>query len=156
LIPWQPKEIYKGCFLILSLHSPKLQLDDHSPWKQTNGLMQYPLSPHHIPILRRIHSAATSVNTWQHALYNHGLWLPRHCGMSVYQEIHEFLQHYNALAYVCLTIHHFTSYSMNSKYHMLAHTKHELGLLLDLPNVQWVPNPVLFSFVLGGDEWGCN
>lgn len=113
------------------------------------GLMQDPLSQHHLPILRRIHSAAICVNTWQHALYNHGLWLPRHCGMCVYQEIHEFLQHYNALAYDCLTIHHFTAYSLKSKFHMLAHTKHELGLLIDLPiNVQWVPNALVF----GGDE----
>ena len=115
------------------------------------GLLNDPLDPEHVPTLRRIYLGAMCVKTWQNILYSHGCWLHRHCGMVVYQEFHEFLQHYNWLAFICLTKWHFTGYGMKSKFHMIAHAKLDLANLLDQTDIQWVPSPLLFS----RDEWGC-
>ena len=112
------------------------------------GFINDPLTPDHLPTLNHIYLAAVCARTWQRTLYGHGLWLPqlpRHCCMCVYQEFHEFLKHYNALAYLCLTEHRFTGFAIKSKFHMVAHTKHELGVLL----VMIRPSnfyPILWSF----------
>ena len=111
------------------------------------------LEPEHAEILKRIHKAALCVRTWQRILYGHGLWLHRHCAMVVYQEMHEFLQHYNALAYASLSQYHFTGYSMTSKFHMLAHTKHELGLQLD-QNIKLIASPLLYAAEMNEDVIG--
>ena len=119
------------------------------------GFINDPVNQQHIPILTRIWKGAKCVNTWQHALYNHGLWLPRHCAMVVYQELHEFLQRYNALAFDCLQDYNFTGYAMKSKFHMIAHTKHEILMMLrKRPKVKWIPNPLLWSGEMNEDVVG--
>ena len=109
------------------------------------GLARDPLHADHLPTLRRIHLAAGCVKTWQRILYNHGCWLNRHCGMVVYQEFHEFLQHYNWLAFTCLHKWKFTGFALKSKFHMVAHAKTEIADLLDQPDVKVIPSPLLFS-----------
>lgn len=118
------------------------------------GLLNDPLDPEHVPTLRRIYLGAMCVKTWQNILYSHGCWLHRHCGMVVYQEFHEFLQHYNWLAFICLTKWHFTGYGMKSKFHMIAHAKLDLANLLDQTDIQWVPSPLLFSSEMNEDVVG--
>lgn len=121
----------------------------------TAGLLNDPLSHDHIPLLKRMYKAAMCVGTWQHILYNHGCWLSRHCAMVAYQEFHEFLQHYNGLAFECLTSYQFTGFAMKSKFHLLAHCKHELAMLLDQrPSISWIPNPLLFSTEMNEDVVG--
>lgn len=118
------------------------------------GLLADPLKPEHVPTLQRIYSGAKCVKTWQHVLYSHGCWLPRHCAMVVYQELHEFLQHYNGLAYLCLSTWNCTGFAMKSKFHLLAHAKHDLGVLLDKPEVSWLLSPLVFSGEMNEDVIG--
>ena len=120
----------------------------------SQGLLNDPLDQAHIPTLKRIYLGAVCVRTWQRILYQHGLWLPRHCAMTVHQELHDFLQHYNALAYLCLTKHMFTGYAMKSKFHMICHSKHELGLLLDDPGINFLPSPLMFGAEMNEDVIG--
>ena len=37
---------------------------------------------------------------------------------------------------------------------MLAHTKHEIGQLLDDPSITWVPNPLMFGAEMNEDVIG--
>ena len=120
----------------------------------TRGFLNDPMDPSHTQVLNHMNQAAACVLGWQNVLYSHGNWLARHCGILVYQHIHDFLVHYNALAFFSLYSFQFTGYGMKSKYHMMAHTKHELGLLLQNPSVQWLPNPILFGCEMNEDVIG--
>lgn len=120
----------------------------------TTGLFNDPIDADHIPTLNRIHLGAVCVRTWQRTLYSHGLWLPRHCAMAVYQDFHDFLQHYNYLAWLCINEHKFTGYGMKSKFHLICHSKVELGELLDDSNIKWIPSPLLFSCEMNEDVIG--
>eukprot|EP00435_Cladocopium_sp_Y103_P065337 s166_g27.t1 len=118
------------------------------------ALMNDPLTQGHLPTLKSMYLGAVCVRTWQRTLYSHGLWLPRHCAMCVYQELHEFLQHYNCLAFRCINDHSFIGYAMKSKFHMLAHTKQEIAVLLDDPSVEFIPSPLIFSGEMNEDVIG--
>lgn len=118
------------------------------------GLMNDPLAQSHIPTLTSMYLGAVCVRTWQRTLYSHGLWLPRHCAMCVYQELYEFLKHYNGLAFRCINEHSFTGYAMKSKYHMLSHTAQEIAVMLDDPSVEFVPSPLIFSGEMNEDVIG--
>ena len=120
----------------------------------SRGFLNDPLDQDHIEVLKRINAAAKCVTTWQHILYSHGLWLSRHCAMVAYQEFHEFLQHYNALAYDCLSEYEFTGYGMKSKFHLIAHTKHEIAVMLDQPGCDFVLNPLIYSGEMNEDVVG--
>ena len=118
------------------------------------GFLNDPVHPNHIPLLKRILAAAKCVTTWQHILYSHGCWLPKHCAMVTYQELHEFLQHYNALAFECLANWNFTGYGLKSKFHLIAHTKQDIAVLLDQPDVEWIMNPLVFAGEMNEDVVG--
>lgn len=120
----------------------------------SRGFMNDPVAPSHVEALKHMHLASLRIQGWQRALYSHGNWLPRHCAMFVYQEIHEFLGHYNALAFFSLYTFRFTAYGMKSKFHMLAHAKHEIGSMLDDPSIQWIPNPLMFGCEMNEDVIG--
>ena len=118
------------------------------------GLLIDPIDQSHVSVLKRIQAAARCVKTWQDVLYSHGCWLWRPCAMVVYQEIHQFLQHYNSLAFECLANFQFTAFGMKSKFHMLAHAKHDLALLLANPQIKWLPSPLLFATEMNEDVVG--
>lgn len=121
----------------------------------SRGFINDPLKAEHLTTLEHINIGATNIICWQRILYSHGNWLHRRCSMVLYQEIHEFLQHYNSLAYLCVTQWRFTGYSMTSKYHMCSHTKHEQGVLLDqVPLVKWTPSPLIWSGEMNEDVVG--
>ena len=99
----------------------------------------------HRPLFVTMHRAAVCIEGWQHIIYSHGLWLPRSCAAALYQQFDMFLECYNTLAYLCLNEWNFAGYSMKSKFHLLAHTKFELYVLLMDPSVEWFPNPEMFG-----------
>ena len=120
----------------------------------SQGFLNDPVDPSHLRMLKHMNLSARCVLGWQKVLYSHGNWLRRHCAMAVYQHIHEFLGHYNALAFFSMYSFQFTGFGMKSKYHMMAHTKHEISLLLQDESVEWVPNPLIFGAEMNEDVIG--
>lgn len=120
----------------------------------SQGFLNDPVDPSHLRMLKHMHLSARCVLGWQKVLYSHGNWLRRHCAMAVYQHIHEFLGHYNALAFFSMYSFQFTGFGMKSKYHMMAHTKHDISLLLQDESVEWVPNPLIFGAEMNEDVIG--
>ena len=119
-----------------------------------SGLLKDPIDNGHIPALQQMHLGAMCVKTWQHLVYHHGLWLPRHCATVLYQEFHDFLKHYNHLAWLCVSQYKFTGYAKKSKFHLIAHAKLELKILLEDPSIQWIPNPLIWSCEMNEDVIG--
>ena len=109
------------------------------------GLLFDPIAPEHIPTLKRIQCAATSALACQNLLYQHGAFLHRHCAAVLYQEIHEFLKQYNALAFVSMHSHDFPAFGIKSKYHLIAHAKEDIRKMLGNRSTLFVPSPMLFS-----------
>ena len=48
----------------------------------------------------------------------------------------------------------FTGYGMKSKFHLIAHTKHEIAVLLDKPGCDFVLNPLIYSGEMNEDVVG--
>ena len=49
----------------------------------SEALMNDPIDPAHLMLLKHMNLAAQCVLGWQQVLYSHGNWLPRHCAMVV-------------------------------------------------------------------------
>ena len=110
------------------------------------GLKNDLLNPSHAETLDIMLRGATHAIDFTNMMYDHNLWLPRHCAAKLYSDIHLFLTAYRALAFLSLHKWHFTGFAMKSKLHMIAHTKHDLLEWLSDPFVHWIPNPQI---------WGC-
>lgn len=118
------------------------------------GFMNDPLDGAHLRVLKHINLAAKCVLEWQSVMYGHGNWLRRHCAAVLYQELHDFLGHYNALAFFSLYTFQFTAFGMKSKFHMIAHAKHEIGLLLQDESVEFIPNLLMYGTEMNEDVVG--
>ena len=111
------------------------------------GLLNDPKSPQHVNLLRYINKTASSARAFLRIIYSHGLWLNRCCAAAVYENVHNFLQGYNACAFLSLNQFQFTAFGLKSKYHMVAHSKYDIFKALQDQNTEYVLNLLI---------WGCD
>lgn len=119
----------------------------------SKGCLQDPRDASHRLLLHHMNLAANCVVSWQRILYSHGNWLPRHCAMVVFQELRDFLDHYNSLSFISMYTFQFPGFAKKAKYHMVAHTKYELGVLID-SGVKLLPNPLMHGCEMNEDVIG--
>lgn len=105
-------------------------------WVQvlTAGFMNDPIHPNHVNMLGYLNTTAKAARKYLEISYSHGLWLDKHCGRCMYQELKRFLDGYNGCAFLSLHQFQFTGFALKSKLRMMAHEK--LDLLRQLENTQ--------------------
>ena len=99
--------------------------------------------PDHRTTIETIHEGAVSAKEFLHIMYNHGLWLDRHCAAAMHQSLDRFLAAYNRLAFLSMYKHSFIGFGMKSKFHMLAHTLMDLSVALRSGTI-YILNPLCF------------
>ena len=77
-------------------------------------------------------------------IYDHGLFLNRHCAAAVYESLHNFLDDFNRLAFLALYKHKYTAYAKKSKMHMMAHEKQDIRKML-MAGKRFVLSPLAFA-----------
>ena len=110
------------------------------------GLANDPLESGHVDTLMTLHECGVSANKFLGIIYSHNLWLTRHCATTLYQAIHEFLFAYNKLAFMTMYKYNLVGFGIKSKFHLIAHEKMELWLLLvTRPEIEFFMNPAAFA-----------
>lgn len=109
------------------------------------GFLQDPLKAEHVRILQHMCWAADAGRSVLRISYSHNLWLKKTCAAKHYDAFHNFLTNFNACAFLSLHQFQYTGFGMTSKFHLLAHAKVEIRLLLEDGNIDWVPNVQLFG-----------
>ena len=118
------------------------------------GLLNDPKNPQHVSLLRYINKTAASARVFLRIIYSHGLWLNRRCAAAVYENLHSFLQGYNACAFLSLNQFQFTAFAMKSKYHMVAHAKYDIFKALQDQNAERVLNMLVWACDMNEDMIG--
>ena len=110
------------------------------------GLLNDPKHPGHVNLLRYIKRTAVCARTFLRLIYGHGLWMNKFCIAAVYENIHNFLQGYNACAFLSMNQFKFTGFAMKSKFHMVAHAKQDIYRALQNSDAKFFLNMLI---------WGC-
>lgn len=110
------------------------------------GYENDPLRPDHVTILQHMSQAARAARNLQRICYSHNVWMWKTCAGALYSELHSFVKHYNACAFLALHKYQCTLFGMKPKFHMLCHAKYDILRLLQNDECWWIPNPQL---------WGC-
>ena len=110
------------------------------------GFCNDPIKQDHSDILKTLLECASNAKTFLQIIYNHKLWLTRHCAATLYQEVHGFLVNYNRLAFLSMYQEHYTAFALKSKFHLVCHMKFEIwSLLVAQPQIDFIPNPGMFA-----------
>lgn len=118
------------------------------------GFLNDILDEDHREVLESVLLAANSIEGWQSLVYNHGLWLNRHCAAVLYDHFHTFIAEYDKLAFWSLYSFRITTFAKKGKLHQMMHFKYEILEHLQDPSVKWILNPLAFACEANEDVVG--